>query len=300
MPEELNQGVNEEQVESPTTEELDTSVTEEQPAEQGQQEEVSTQPEEIPSQPQLEGGQPQVETFDEMGVPYKNRAFEWKRKYEELVERMPELAKQAAQEVLQQQGGQTKREYTIAELEAFAQRSPEWRPWVEEEKARIIREQLAKELDEKIRLQEKQKEAEVKRQQSLQYVMQQYPEAFKKDASGRIVAWDNSHPLTHQIAQLMQDPRLANDPEGLIAAADIAYARYVRQQTPQIIKKEQKMKQEIRNLQKKTLIEGGGKKVQPSVPPYRTAIEKAKSGRIEDAKEALKEIFKTQGVIVEE
>lgn len=298
---EEKQDVKQEQVASSTTE--DNPVNEVADTGQQQQTEETSIPdtEGIPTTPDTEAGQPQVEAVDERGVPYKNLAMEWKRKYEELTEKMPDLARQAAQEVLQQQGTQPQqRKYTIAELEAFAQQNPEWRPWAEEEKAKLIREQLVKEVDEKIQSQEKQRESNIKRQQALQYVMQTYPEAFVKDSQGRLVSWNNSHPLTQQIIQIMQDERFAKDPEGLIGAADIAYARYVRQQTPQRLQKEQQMKAEIKNLQKKTLIEGGGKKVQQGVSPYRAAIEKAKSGRIEDAKEAFKEILKAQGLLSEE
>ena len=83
-----------------------------------------------------EQGQAQDEAVDEMGVPWKNRAMEWQRKFQENANE--DNIRKVAQEVLEQQKQHKaqEKEYTIAELEQFAIANPAHRPWVEEEKAR--------------------------------------------------------------------------------------------------------------------------------------------------------------------
>ncbi|HHI04320.1 MAG TPA: hypothetical protein ENL45_02125 [Candidatus Woesearchaeota archaeon] len=287
------QGVKPEEQESPTAQQEGVNEI---PADT-QQEGNANIPEQgqTQEQPFLEGGNPQVEEVDEMGVPYKNRFMEYKRKYEELNQKVQTLEQQLSQPQTAQQ-----RKYTIQELEAYAQANPEFRPWVEEEKAKILKEELLKATEEKVKQAEAQRAAEIKRQQALQYVINNYPDAFKKSADGKIVDWNPAHPLTKQIGILMQDPRFANDPEGLIAAADIAYARYMRQQTPKIQAQIKQVSMENKQLQKKTLVEGGSAQPQESATPVRKTIEKVRqTGSIKDASQAMKEIFKAKGVLEE-
>lgn len=232
---------------------------------------------------------------DEFGVPWKNRAFEWRRKHEETVEKLPSLVEEAIKSSFQQYGNSQQREYTISELEAFAIQSPEHRPWVEEQKAQVIRKQLTKEVEEKFKSVEKAKETETTKQKSLNYVMSAYPDAFVRNQSGQIMGWNNSSPFTQQIGILMQEPELANNPRGLEVAADMAFARLSRMQQGANQAKEQKLKAEVKHLQKQTLIEGGGKSNVQAVPEFRKAIDKAKqTGSVIDVAQALREIAKSK------
>jgi hypothetical protein len=265
-------------------------VNEAQPTE-GQ---TTTQPitETAQSQP---AGQQSYEAVDEFGVPYKNRTFEWKRKYEETIEKMPSLVEEAVKNSFQQYGKPQEKEYTIAELEAYAIDKPEYRPWVEQQKAELLRKTLTKEVEEKFKTVERRKEADVKKQQALNYVMSNYSDAFVKNAQGQVVGWNNQNPLTQQIGMIMQDPRFANDPEGLIAAADMAYGRMLRSQQGVAMQKEQQLKAEVRHLQKQTMVEGGGKSNSQPVPEFRKAIDKAKqSGTLKDTAAALEAIAKAR------
>jgi len=240
---------------------------------------------------------PQVaDALDEFGVPYKNRAFEWKRKAEDLTEKLPSLLEETVQKAFQQYGQPAQqKEYTISELERYAIDNPEYRPWVEEQKATLIKKQLVGEMDAKIKATETQRQADVRKQQSLHYVMQTYPDIFAKNQQGQIVGWNQQHPLTQQIGNIMQDPRFANDPEGLMAASDIAYARYSRSQQPVIQQKEQQLKAEVKQLQKKTLVEGGSKQGVQVVPEHRALIEKAKqTGSVKDVAKALEAMTKAR------
>jgi hypothetical protein len=82
-----------------------------------------------------------TEAVDEQGVPWKNRAFEWQRKTQEMSERLPEIIQTELQK-FKQSSEPAPKKYTVAELEAFAQQSPEYRPWVEEQKAQLLQDQL--------------------------------------------------------------------------------------------------------------------------------------------------------------
>jgi hypothetical protein len=85
---------------------------------------------------------------DEFGVPWKNRAMEWQRKFQENTENLPRMIEEA---LAKNQAQPQKQQHTIAELEAYALQNPQYRPWVEEEKAKIIQNQVAKVTEEKVR-----------------------------------------------------------------------------------------------------------------------------------------------------
>lgn len=254
----------------------------------------ATQPEQETAQTQP-AGQQSYEAVDEFGVPYKNRAFEWKRKHEETIDKLPSLIEEAVKSSVQQYGQAPQRKYTVAELESFAQQSPEHRPWVEEQKSLLLREQLTNEFEQRIKAVETKKETETRKQQAFGYVASTYPEVFVRNQNGQIMGINNQSPMAQQINVLMSDPRFANDPEGLMAAADIAYARVSRSQQGINLMKEQKLKAEVKHLQKQTMVEGGARQGVQAIPEYRKAIDKAKqSGSLRDTAEALKAIAKAK------
>jgi len=279
-----------ETTESAPVEETQEVVNQSAPTDQTE----ATQPEQETAQSQP-AGQQSYEAVDEFGVPYKNRTFEWKRKYEETVDKLPSLIEEAVKSSVQQYGQAPQRKYTVAELEQFAQQSPEHRPWVEEQKASLLREQLTNEFERKIKSVEEKKNAEFRKQQSFSYVATNYPEVFVRNQNGQVMGINNQSPMAQQINVLMNDPRFANDPEGLVAAADIAYARVSRSQMGANQMKEQKLKAEVKHLQKQTLVEGGARQNVQAVPEYRKAIEKAKqSGSMQDVKAAFAAIAKAK------
>ncbi len=286
--EEAKEAVN--PVESAPAEETQEVVNQSAPTDQTE----ATQPETETAQSQP-AGQQSYEAVDEFGVPYKNRTFEWKRKYEETVDKLPSLIEEAVKSSVQQYGQAPQRKYTIAELEQFAQQSPEHRPWVEEQKASLLREQLTNEFERKIKSVEEKKNAEFRKQQSFSYVATNYPEVFVRNQNGQVIGINNQNPMAQQINVLMNDPRFANDPEGLVAAADIAYARVSRSQMGANQMKEQKLRAEVKHLQKQTMVEGGARQNVQAVPEYRKAIEKAKqTGSIKDVQAALSAMAKAR------
>jgi len=232
---------------------------------------------------------------------------EWKRKHNDLLDRMPEYAREAAREASQiylQQNQKQDRTKRIAELRQFAVENPDHALSAQTEISHLEKEEsrelFSNVVEEKFKAFQTKSDGDQRKQQAYQYVVTAYPDAFTKDANGRPLGWDSNHPITKGIAQLMQDKRFSEDPDGLTAAADIAFARYVRSQKPQAQQKVKQLKGEIKSLQKGTQIEGGGASTQEGSTPYQDALNTAKqSGRMRDAKTAMKEIFKTKGVLAE-
>lgn len=248
-----------------------------------EQETTEEQPE-TPAQ-----GEAQPEAVDETGVPWKNRAMEWQRKLQEVASE--EAIERVARKLIQETSKPQEREYTISELEQYAIQHPEYRPWVEEQKAKIIQKQVAQVTDERVRAIEQKNEAAARRQHAYQYVSTAYPECFVRDAMGNM-QWNNSHPMTQYIGALMRDKRFSEDPEGLAGAADIAYARVVRSQQEQSKKKVKTLQQNLKKVQRGAMISGGG--TQQDSIKGKTGYKKAmdafySTGTRESLKEVLKE-----------
>lgn len=218
------------------------------------------------------------EELDEKGVPYKNRFMEMKRKYESTIDRIPEIIEQKLQQFQPKQQEQQvqEKEYTIEELESFAQQNPNYRTWVEGEKAKLISKQTAREIEKNLTAREQKMQAEVARQQAEAKLTSDFPDLFVKDSLGR-VQWDTSNPIVREIGMISQDPSLKNRPDGLYLAAELAYSRAFRRGEVGQKKKEQVLKSEVKKLQKKTLVEGGVTK--PNVvakDPVKDALNRAK------------------------
>jgi hypothetical protein len=264
--------------ETATTEEATTTET----AEQTQEE----------SKPQS------VSPVDERGVPWMNRYHEEKRKSEELLNNL----ETRMGEILSKQTTQQQPEYTISELETFAIANPNQRPWVEEQKARIIEKNVAKIAQTEIKGAEEKRTAEQKKVNTYNYVAQAYPEIFTSDNFGN-KNFNNQHPMVQQMGNIMNDPRFKNDPEGLIAAADIAYGRMARMQSGQTQKKVKILQQNLKKVQKGTLIEGSGQQETKSTKDELAKAKERLKGKLNDktaAFDAVKAYLKKTGTITEE
>jgi hypothetical protein len=236
----------------------------------------------------------QVEPVDETGVPWKNRAFEWQRKTQELTEKLPEIIQSELQK-FKQSAEPVQKKYTVAELEAFAQQSPEYRPWVEEQKAALIQENINKTLDARLKASEEQTQKATLRQQSEAQVVRAFPNMFTKDANGNI-GWNHADPMTQRMAQYLQEPELKANPRGLEVAAKLAYADLAMAGVPIKAQVEQKLKTQVKSLEKKVMTEGAGRPVVPQVAPMKKSMERlAQTGNLTDAKDAVQEYFKAIG-----
>lgn len=253
-----------------------------------------------PSQEQSQAPLPTIEAVDEQGVPWRNRALEWQRKAADYAEKIPSLVETKMQEVLSKQQQQTTQpKYSVSELEAFAQTNPTYRPWVEEQKQALLAEQVNKTLDEKLALRQKETEAHQIRQQSEQFVMNKFPNLFVKDMSGQ-TTWNHRDPMTGIVAQYLQDPGLQGHPRALEIASRLAYADIALSTKGQAVKQQEQLKAQVKSIEKRTMVEGGGKQVPiETSSPIRSAIDKARSGRMDDARDAVSAVFKNLGYIKE-
>jgi len=237
---------------------------------------------------------------DEYGVPWKNRAMEWKRKSEETIDKLPTLIDEAVKNSVQQYAKPAEKEYTISELEQFAMQSPEHRPWVEEQKALLIKKQLTREVEAKFKAQDSQKQAEIKRQNSFNWVANTFPETILRNEQGQPMGVNTESPMVQEINRIMQDPRFANDPEGLVGAAQIAYARVALANQGKLKQNEAKLKAEVKHLQKQTLVEGGSKANVQAIPAHRIALDKAKqTGNLKDVAAAMKAMAEHRKALME-
>jgi len=289
---EEHQDVNSEELESSTNSE-DTPV--EESAEQEQQENQTS--DETQDMPETPTGESDVDT---KGVPWKNRAMEWQRKYSGLVDDLPTIIGEQMKQALAQNSNQD-RKYSAEDLEVFLTQTedPAHRQWAQRELRKLEKEEQRRIVREEIQNANKKRTDQEKRQQSFNYVIQSYPELFQKDANGHPSGWNMNHPMAKEIDGLMKNKKLADDPEGLMAAADIAYARYARSQQPKNAKKLKDLEAEAKGAKKQTMVEGGGAKVDTTaVNPVKNALGKLKqSGRKEDAQEAIRAIFRAGGYL---
>lgn len=237
-----------------------------------------------------------AELYDERGVPWKNVAMEQRRKFEETQQNLPKLI---AEEIAKNQAPQQKK-YTIAELEQFAQANPEHRAWVEQEKASVLKAELAQEFNQRIEATQRQQREEVVKSQVFNRVLQNFPDIAIKDQQGNFLGWNNMNPMTQAMGKYMSNPDLANRPDGLEIAAKLAYADSMMQKVPATQKTIQSLKSQVKKAQAATFIEGGGRKAGDSASPVKKHLDRvAQTGRSEDAAGVMKEIFKARGIIKE-
>ncbi len=286
-----------EQEEVKQTEETSASEQEVVNTEAVSTEETTTQ--ETTEQTQEES-KPQKQEFspvDEKGVPWMNRFYESERKSKELLDNL----ETKMGEILSRQTTPTQPEYSISQLEQFAIERPEQRPWVEEQKAAIIQKNVAKIAQTEIKAVDEKRTAEQKKQNSYGYVVQTYPECFIRDNFGNL-QWNNQSPMVQQIGQIMNDKRFKDAPEGLVAAADMAYGRMARMQNSQTQKKVKTLQQNLKKVQKGTLIEGAGQQATKTAKDELTKAKEvlmAKIGNKDAAHNVVKAYLKKYGVIEE-
>ena len=242
---------------------------------------------------------PAYEAVDEFGVPWKNRYMEQKRKSEEVIDRLPQMIDEKLSKVTQPQQPQ----YTYEQLEAYKLQNvndPNIVSWATGEQRKMQTAENKKLFEEVVGGREKVSRVELQRQQSLAYVQNTYPEAFQRNAQGQPVAWDEASPMTQQIRGIMQNPKFSGDPEGLAAAADMAYGRIAKGQVPVLQKKAEALKADVKQAQKASLTEGAGRRVTLSEPPQTAALNTLKkTGSLKDAENAMGALLRQRGIIGE-
>lgn len=241
-----------------------------------------------------EGLKPQVEAIDEMGVPYKNRYMEYQRKYQKLEEKVNQL------EQKKQQPETAK--YTVEQLRAFAISTEDAnnRAWALSELDKMSEEKLNNVVESKLSTIQKQQQETVIRQQTLRSVVDRNPDIVVKDANGNLVGFNNNSPLYNRINFYMQNPKIAEQPEALEIAEAFAYRDLAHAQKPVISKTIEKQANQIKSLQKKTMVEGSGKNSNVKVSSRQAAIDKVKqTGSVNDASNAMGAILRDAGILTD-
>lgn len=187
--------------------------------------------------------------------PQLNYDSEWKRKHDQLVDSIPQIVEETLKKVQVKPPEQT---YTIEQLEQIAIAQPHLRPQVEAEKAKLLKAEIRQENEQTIRTIRQDEQNKVIRQQSEQFVVThpKFKECFVHTPTG--LQWNMANPLSQIMGQILQNPDIKNRPDAMAVAAEIAYGRYVLMGEPKATGQIQQQKRQIKQLQKKTLIEGSG------------------------------------------
>jgi AraC-like DNA-binding protein len=253
---------------------------------------------ETPEAPTSPAPQPGYQEVDDLGVPWKNRYMESQKKLDKMAEQLNTVAQKVESSV-----GQKEEKYSIEELQSFIEEAdnPAHKNWARKEIQRIQKEEVGNTVKSVINEWKTEQEKQQLKQSALQTVMTRYPDAFSKDANGNFVGWNPSSPMAQRIGFHMQDPEIANNPRGLTVAAALAYSDLAQSQLTSTVKTATKLKSEVKDLQKKTLTEGGGvSSPPPAKTPLNSANERFKqSGSIKDGTTVFKEILKGRGRIKE-
>jgi hypothetical protein len=206
-------------------------------------------------------------------------------------------------EILSKQTTPTQQQPTISQLEQFAMERPDQRPWVEEEKAKIVQQGFMKLTEEKVKEVEVKQRAETVRNQSVNWAFNhpRLQECFTKDGLGNKV-WNESHPLTQMIGKNLSDPDLKKRPDSLVIATKLALADYMDSQASISQRKVKVLQQNLKKVQRGTMIEGGG---QTATKVVKDEFSRAKEALIgnkankDAAHTAVKAYLKKYGVIEE-
>lgn len=228
---------------------------------------------------------------DDLGVPWKNRAMEWKRKSEDNTTQLSEL-KEMVQGL---QNTQQQSKPTKEELMGFISKEetePGHRMWAMKEMDKLEKVEVSDTIKKEFTAYETKRSAERIRTETFNQVVQRHPEEIIKDNAGNFVGWNTKSPLIQRITAYMQNPELANNPHGLgvaeaLAMRDLSFGQAATQQ---------KLQAQVKTLQKGTMVEGSGAQAVQAVDNLtRSKQDLRKSGTMKDANKAVGAWLKKQG-----
>jgi hypothetical protein len=237
--------------------------------------------------------QPQVEEFDEMGVPYKNRYMEMQRKFKNLEDKFEKIQTQTTKQPETQK-------YTAEQLRAFAISTDDAnnRAWALNELEKVSEEKFNSVVENKLSTIQKQQREDNIRLQTFNGVVTRNPDMVVKDSNGNIVGFNTTNPLYNRMDFYMRNSEIASRPEALEIAEAFAYRDIAHAQKPVINNTIQKQANQIKSLQKKTMVEGSGKNSNVKVSSRQAAVDRAKqTGDIKDAANAMGAILRDAGII---
>jgi hypothetical protein len=267
------------------------SSNDEQETAQPETKEVVETPES--KQPALEVRQPPVDEVDEMGVPLKNRLAEARRKLQKAERELEEARAPKQQQPVEQK-------YTKAQLTAFAASTDDQqsRLWALEQLDKISNDDQRRIVKEELTgLQRQQTEMNV-RKQTFDTVIQRNPDLAVKDPAGNFLGFNTASPLYQRMNYYMTNPDIVARPEALEIAEAFAMRDLAHAQKPVVAKKIETQANQIKSLQKKTMVEGSGSNSNVQVSSLQAAKDKLKqTGKVSDGAKAMGEILRRQGVL---
>lgn len=247
--------------------------------------------------PALEVRQPPVDEVDEMGVPLKNRLAEARRKQLKAEKELEELRLAKLQQPEQPK-------YTKAQLTAFAaaeDTDPQSRAWAINEIDKLAKVEMESAIAKKFEEVTKSNTEGQIRQQTFQSVLQRNPDLAVRDPSGNFLGFNTQSPLYQRMNFYMQNPKLVADPQGMEVAEALAFRDLHYAQKPVVAKTIEKQANQIKSLQKKTMVEGSGNNSNVVSSPRQAALEKAKqTGKVADAAVAMGQILRAGGIMSDE
>jgi len=239
--------------------ETSESSTEEQVVEK---EGVTTTPEKVEDSQTQETSTQEVKTEVETKPdrPEINYAMEAARKATEALE----IARQLQQQ--QQQPVQQQPQYSKAQLRAFAEQTedPTQKIWALEEIDRLDKVERQTEQRQLFENFTKKTQEDIQRQQSFQFVVQNFPEVANKDGTGNFIGFNQNSPLFQKIDEYMRNPQLAQNPNGFMVAAKMAAFDLGVSINRKLQNKVNQTNAQLKHEQKKQLISTGGVTTQDS------------------------------------
>jgi len=243
--------------------------------------------EQVDLQPQEIENASVKETPESRDDYWKNKSYELDRKLNNLTAELPKIIEDNI--VKATSNKQQEKKYSIAELEAYAIENPEHRPWVEEQKESIRKEEWAKMLRAD---KEEQQKVFLKQQVEARVLSNpKYADAFVKQ--GGQTLFNPQSELAQRMHSYMNDSRLNSQPDALEIAAKLAYADYIDNQVKDKEVKITNVKRQNAVLKQKTMADGGGTNDNTPVrSEFDVAKERlAKTGNRKDAEAAIKAYF---------
>ena len=241
---------------------------------------------------------------DEDGRPVKNIAWEAKRKVDEIYPAIQQIQSTLQQIGQQQQQAPVEQEPQIKEEDLlWCIEDPNADPQAKYQARILLRKLEDKKQDRKMREHfagyKKEQDGIIQRQQSMQFVSQNFPECFVRGQQGQNAGWNNNHPLTQKIGEyMMQYPQLKDNPQGLVVAAKMAAFDVGYVANKKLQKKVSQTSAQLKREQKKTLIGSGGIHPQDSSSSKSKQIQKLvlKYQETRDP-EIFKQLAKVRGLI---
>jgi len=280
-------------MEEPKDVNVDSSPVEQEVVNQPETDQQVEQVDQSQEAPSTQEVKPEVEKPDR---PEINYAMEAARKASEALDIVRQMQQQQQQPPQQEQP-----QYTKAQLRAFAETTTDanHKVWALEEIDKLDKTERQAEIRQLFEGQQKKSQEEMTRQQSLQFVVNNFPDIAIRDTAGNFAGFNQNSELYKTIDNYMRsNPELAKSPQGLIAAAKMAAFDLGVSMNRKLSNKINATTAQLRKEQKKQLISGGGSS--PQAEGQTTKLQKlAEDYRRTGSRESFKQLAKMKGLIPE-